>query len=288
MFRFELTKECGDATCWYKLLFDKPYTIREFITDVLATRDMEWGKFSVIDKTPDKKYTIFGDVICEYNRGGLRTMKASDARLDKPIIFAKANGGWGNMDYILYCLPDICDLEDFVRVYSKDNFLDLENFFAKHTQGQSDIFAYGLRLCEAVRREDIDRSVYAVAEDKYLHVWLNYVHPETYTTHIDTQAAIYRGEENIHTTQTHFLHFRYGYRLFVHVVEDDIEGHEITLGECSGTNRLIKEGNNIEHLLIAGEFSWCDWSKIFPEYEKAYNEGKSPVIEKLKELRGEE
>lgn len=57
----------------------------------------------------------------------------------------------------------------------------------------------------------------------------------------------------LHTTIPHFLNWRWGKRLFAHV---NGEMHEITLGECDGTNRLIKEGHNIEKMIYDGEFDW--------------------------------
>ena len=63
----------------------------------------------------------------------------------------------------------------------------------------------------------------------------------------------------LHTTQTHFLSWRYGRRLFCHLWNDktmEPETHEITIGECDGTNREIREAHIIEKMLIAGEFDW--------------------------------
>lgn len=56
----------------------------------------------------------------------------------------------------------------------------------------------------------------------------------------------------IHTTQPHFCQFRYG-RIFVHY---NGTVHEIAKGKCEGTNREIKEGHNIEKMLLSGEFDW--------------------------------
>lgn len=64
------------------------------------------------------------------------------------------------------------------------------------------------------------------------------------------------------TTQPHFLNFKYSDRLFVVIANRDNDGdieystHEITLGECEGTDREITTSLNLEKLLYSGEFSW--------------------------------
>lgn len=67
---------------------------------------------------------------------------------------------------------------------------------------------------------------------------------------------------SIITTQPHFLNFKYSDRLFVVIAnrdsDDDVDysTHEITLGECEGTDREITTSLNLEKLLYSGEFSW--------------------------------
>lgn len=73
------------------------------------------------------------------------------------------------------------------------------------------------------------------------------------TTYCATEKAIENGCTVVHTTIPHFLSWRLNRRLFVHV---DGQIHEIKLGDCEGTERIISEGHNIERLLISGEFSW--------------------------------
>lgn len=77
------------------------------------------------------------------------------------------------------------------------------------------------------------------------------IHP--YTTFVETDSAILRGERIVYTTQPHFLSFRYTSRLFVHYKN---KIHEINRGNTEGTDRIIKDGHNLERMLIAGEFNW--------------------------------
>ena len=74
-----------------------------------------------------------------------------------------------------------------------------------------------------------------------------------YDTYMDTLNKINEGYDIIRTTQIEFLSFRYAERLFVVV---NGETHEITLGECEGTNREIRESHNLPRMLIAGHFDW--------------------------------
>ena len=86
-----------------------------------------------------------------------------------------------------------------------------------------------------------------------------------YDTYIKTekmiQATLNTHEYDfiIHTTQPHFLSFKYlPARLFVHFYnkDDREEIHEITLGRCEGTEKELREAHNLERMLLAGSFDW--------------------------------
>lgn len=97
---------------------------------------------------------------------------------------------------------------------------------------------------------------------KEIHLWLSSMittfytdeFVNCYTSYIETEQAIYSPNiDIIHTTQLSFLSFRYAERLFVHVGK---EVHEITLGECEGTDREIREEHSLDKMLINGVFDW--------------------------------
>ena len=89
-------------------------------------------------------------------------------------------------------------------------------------------------------------------EDSVAQTLKNGLH--VYSTYIETERALYDANiKFVYTTVTHFLRWCFAERLFVHI---NGEIHEITLGDCDGTTREIREAHNIEHMLIAGEFDW--------------------------------
>jgi len=69
-------------------------------------------------------------------------------------------------------------------------------------------------------------------------------------------------EPIIHTTQTHFCSNRviydYGYTLYIHSEDGKIV--KIDKNGTDATNRELREGHNLEKMLLAGEFGtmWCD------------------------------
>lgn len=101
-----------------------------------------------------------------------------------------------------------------------------------------------------------------VPKIKEFHVWLDIlgisnIEEDVYYTYIGTKYVLEGKESIIHTTQTSFLrtYILDDYRLFVHKGGKKIE---ITLGDCQGTDRIIKAGHNLEKLVLAGEFSFND------------------------------
>ena len=95
---------------------------------------------------------------------------------------------------------------------------------------------------------------------KELHIYLDYDFksaPLVLNYFSTTEEAINENtRKNIHTTQTHFCSWKYvnmGYRLFVHK-----DGHMIELkaGKNPSTDRLLKGTENLERLLLGGEFDF--------------------------------
>lgn len=104
MLKFIQTHATGsDCTAPYDVILDKPYTVGEFINEVLTTRPNEWGEFIVRHKGSD----YFGTMArAEYrygemkNRHGIKTEIPEEFAL-LPIKEVKAAGGWSAMDYNL-------------------------------------------------------------------------------------------------------------------------------------------------------------------------------------------
>lgn len=93
---------------------------------------------------------------------------------------------------------------------------------------------------------------------KEFHLYCGNTYPEDCLHTLSEIERVY-GKADIHTTQVSALStalFYEGYRIFVHPVKGPV--FEITLGDCANTNREIREGHNLERLLIAGEFDTDD------------------------------
>lgn len=86
MIKFKRTASTGgDETAPYDVIFDRQYTVREFIDYVLTRR--EWGYIS-----------FQGGPYCEYR--GYRLLSAiPDEYMGAGIESVKVAGGWSRMDY---------------------------------------------------------------------------------------------------------------------------------------------------------------------------------------------
>lgn len=95
---------------------------------------------------------------------------------------------------------------------------------------------------------------------KELHIWLRWPTPAEMpahsTIHLDEAESLLRnGAERVDTVQAHYcstVWLQMGYRLFVHF--SDGTDTEIKLGSNPSTPRYIRVSNNLERLLLAGEF----------------------------------
>lgn len=95
---------------------------------------------------------------------------------------------------------------------------------------------------------------------KELHIWLRWPAsgdlPPRGMLYLDgAERLLQDGAERVDTVQTHCCStawLQMGYRMLVHF--SDGADTEIKLGSNPSTPRYIRAGNNLERLLLAGEF----------------------------------
>ena len=78
----------SDCTARFVVRFDKEYTLRTFVKEVLS-RDREWGYIEILDGPK-----------CEYEYGKLLSFLPKELR-DKKVKSAEAIGSLSSMDYLL-------------------------------------------------------------------------------------------------------------------------------------------------------------------------------------------
>lgn len=84
----------GDATSNYEIIFEREYTVREFVEEILKNQN-EWGYFSIVTKAHP-----FGIEKSEFRYGKL-VSKFSEETLHRKIKSVHANGGWSSMSYYI-------------------------------------------------------------------------------------------------------------------------------------------------------------------------------------------
>jgi len=107
-----------------------------------------------------------------------------------------------------------------------------------------------------------DESSFDEIEPKYekeLHIWMGKPQTDnrvrTLTNLYETQMAINKGTNIIHTTQPHVCstaNLEKGYIIFAHML--DGETVELKLGHIDGCAKEIRREHNLERMLLAGCF----------------------------------
>ena len=90
----------GDCCSNYDVKMDKPYTVREFINEVLISHSGEWGDIRI--KAGNIEYR--DEVVCEYDHGKIKTL--NEKYLDRIVLGGTANGGLSAMGYCLRVVDD--------------------------------------------------------------------------------------------------------------------------------------------------------------------------------------
>lgn len=101
----EVGPERGDCTQPYKVsISKKPYTVREFIDDIMHQHPKDWGYIKLYSKRPSS----FDDqpILAVEYRYGEMFGSFSDNDQNREIEDISADGGWSRMDYILIMKGD--------------------------------------------------------------------------------------------------------------------------------------------------------------------------------------
>lgn len=85
----------SDATYPYKVLMDKPYTVREFVDEV-ASEKPNCGVIRYTTNTSDR----FGKSLCNYRHGELLG-EIDDSIAHRQVTEAWGSGGWTRYDFTL-------------------------------------------------------------------------------------------------------------------------------------------------------------------------------------------
>lgn len=88
----------ADRDCWqYDVIFDKEYTVQEFIQAAVFDKPTEWGSIGVYNRGH-----IFGYPCIMYSKGEIISdPTVMDEVLERKVSSVHAMGGWSRMDYWL-------------------------------------------------------------------------------------------------------------------------------------------------------------------------------------------
>lgn len=87
----------GDATYPYDVIMDRPYTVKEFVDEVLAEKE-NWGCVHVSDNPRN----MLGKALCWYRYGKLEEEYASLEEYENRLVkSAHGSGGWSRYDFTL-------------------------------------------------------------------------------------------------------------------------------------------------------------------------------------------
>lgn len=88
----------GDCTAGYRVIFDKAYTLQEFIDAILTNNKREWGGIKIARRNCAwYDYPTIG-----YRHGEITNEPNLPEKVyGYKVKSASASGGWSNMDYIV-------------------------------------------------------------------------------------------------------------------------------------------------------------------------------------------
>lgn len=99
MIELHCVKTLSDSTFCYEVSFDREYTVKELLDFVMSDEnEANWGYISIIKE--EKNFALIDMCRVSYNKMLTKHINLTEYANAK-IIKARANGGWGSMDYYL-------------------------------------------------------------------------------------------------------------------------------------------------------------------------------------------
>ena len=91
----------GDCCSAYKVVLHHEYTVKEYVEEVLKTKQGEWGTFKIWQEEQSYKELSKELDCCDYKKGEKINDFKYSTTWNSKIEEVKAYGGWTYMDYFI-------------------------------------------------------------------------------------------------------------------------------------------------------------------------------------------
>lgn len=92
----QVTPTAGDCTAYYRVQLSVPYTVKDFVDEILTKHTGDWGCISIVDPGLGSPYPY-----CRYSHGKLETGPLPECFMTEKIKSVNSHGGWTLMNYFI-------------------------------------------------------------------------------------------------------------------------------------------------------------------------------------------